>query len=245
MNKSSLLFFSLFFSSIKSIIATTTTTTTSTATDISWIHWIFSQIGNIISTMITISQLPMLPFIWLTQWLWQQLVITPYHMAIDTTTILYPIFVYCAAACFCGVLIGGCSGFAAEAIITMFINATWGKEVANQNRKKKLIPSSRENDYQKEEEKYNQEEEDEEDEEEEEEDYHHRVWHRPSIQSPTSSLYRLSMSTDTSFSFDTSAPSSFYDNKPEHWHGDEDPEEIASFLRQRRKLQQQQQQQQS
>ncbi|KAI9308210.1 hypothetical protein BJ944DRAFT_227929 [Cunninghamella echinulata] len=177
--------------------------------------------------MIAISQLPMLPFIWLTQWLWQQLVITPYHMAIDTTTILYPIFIYCAAACFCGVLIGGCSGFAAEAIITMFINATWGKEVANQNKKKKLIPSSRENDFQKE--------------KDSEEDYHQRVWHRPSIQSPTSSLYRLSMSSDASFSFDTSGPSSFYDNKPDHWHGDEDPEEIASFLRQRRKLQQQQQ----
>lgn len=227
MNRGSLFFFFV-FSSIKSIIATTTTAaTTATAADISWIRWIFSQIGNIVSSMITISQLPMLPFVWLTQWLWQQLVITPYHMAIDTTTILYPIFIYCAAACFCGVLIGGCSGFAAEAIITMFINATWGKEVANQNKKKKLISSSRENDFQKEEDN-------------EEEDYHHRVWHRPSIQSPTSSLYRLSMSSDTSFSFDTSAPSSFYDNKPDHWHGDEDPEEIASFLRQRRKLQQQQ-----
>ncbi|KAI8093301.1 uncharacterized protein BX664DRAFT_357759 [Halteromyces radiatus] len=112
---------------------------------------------------------------------------------------MYPVLMYCGAASICGLIIGGCSGFAVEAITSAMINATWGKQHDDNF---STINSM--------------------DEMEEDESM-----------SPTSSLYRFSISSDT-----FSSPSSFYDDKPDDWHGDEDPEEIASFLRQRRRFQQ-------
>ncbi|CAO3621641.1 unnamed protein product [Cunninghamella blakesleeana] len=235
------------------IIATTETDTMEHP--LSWLSWLLIKIHHVISTMIRISQLPMLPFLWMTQWLFQQLVITPYHMAVETTHILYPILIYCAAACFCGAIIGFCSGFATEAIITMFINATWGKEVAKKYRDKKRNKnknsSSRENETPSSSKRIVKEE-DEEDENDNEtfsllsssslkkEEINDHEWNQPTIQSPTSSFYRFSISSDTSSI--QPIPTSFYDDKPDHWYGnDDDPEEIASFLRQRRKLHQHQQ----
>ncbi|CAO3583608.1 unnamed protein product [Absidia cylindrospora] len=158
-----------------------------------------------------------LPFLWMTRWLWRHLILTPWTMAVHATHIMYPVLIYCGAACLCGLIIGGCSGFAAEAMSSA----------------QQLLEAEDEAEVDDTETIFSQ---DTYDDTMDETDS--MYWRRASQHSPASSVYRFSISSDPFMT--SSRPSSFYDDKPNDWNGNEDPEEIASFLRQRRKQQQQQ-----
>lgn len=202
----------------------------------SWASWVWKQWTSILRMIWTVSSLPLRPFIWLAQLVWRHLILTPYGLLVQAIYIMYPVLLFCGAACICGLIIGGCSGFAAEALSSALINATWGKQPTDKTEDDDDddddTASTHSHDYDNEDDSqawgYGESDMD---------------WRRTSSRhSPASSLYRFSISSSDPYGL--SRPSSFYDDKPEDWQGDEDPEEIASFLRQRRKFQQQQQQQQ-
>lgn len=68
------------------------------------------------------------PIMWLTNNLWAGFVAKPYHLFMHVARVLYPVTLFCAAAIFCGLFIGGCAGFAAEAFSSILISATWGPQ---------------------------------------------------------------------------------------------------------------------
>jgi hypothetical protein len=203
--------------------------------DPSWVSWLWNQWTSLLRLIWTVSSLPLRPFIWLTQLIWRHLILTPYALLVQAIYIMYPVLLFCGAACICGLVIGGCSGFAAEALSSALINATWGKQP-----REKTTEDDDDDDTAS----THSHDDDNEDYENDSQAWGYGEsdmdWQRTSSRhSPASSLYRFS----TSDPYGLSRPSSFYDDKPEDWQGDEDPEEIASFLRQRRTFQQQQQQQ--
>ncbi|ORZ13173.1 hypothetical protein BCR42DRAFT_419331 [Absidia repens] len=200
----------------------------------SWFYWVWHQWKVIMKMVFKIASLPILPFLWMTRWLWRHLILTPWTMAVHATHIMYPVLIYCGAACLCGLIIGGCSGFAAEAMSSAVINATWGKPTSID--KQQLLEAEDEAEEDDTETIFSQ---DTYDNNADETDS--MYWRQASQHSPASSIYRFSISSDPFMT--SSRPSSFYDDKSNDWHGNEDPEEIASILRQRRKQQQQQQQQ--
>ncbi|KAI8335866.1 hypothetical protein BC941DRAFT_429616 [Chlamydoabsidia padenii] len=202
----------------------------------SWISWAWQQWTAVFKLILNLSSLPIRPFVWLAQELWRHLVLTPLTLLVQVLNYMYPVLLFCGAACLCGLIIGGCSGFAAEALSSAVINATWGKQPIDKNT--------------------NNDDDDDDDDDDtattdsQEEEDNDQTWndndkmgdidwrHTSSRHSSVSSLYRLSISSSDPYVL--SRPSSFYDDKPDDWHGNEDPEEIASFLRQRRRFQQQQ-----
>jgi hypothetical protein len=77
------------------------------------------------------------PLIYLLGFLWREVVIKPYTLAAHVAHLLYPVTLFCLAAVFCGAVIGGFAGFAAEACSSLIISATWGPEALEQNKKKR------------------------------------------------------------------------------------------------------------
>lgn len=68
------------------------------------------------------------PIMWLTSNLWSSFVAKPYYLFMHVARTLYPITLFCLAAICCGLFIGGCAGFAAEAFSSILISATWGPQ---------------------------------------------------------------------------------------------------------------------
>lgn len=68
------------------------------------------------------------PFLWIFQLSWSILVLKPLDLFLYVNRTLYPITMFCLAAVFCGLFIGGCAGFAAEAVSSIMITATWGPQ---------------------------------------------------------------------------------------------------------------------
>ncbi|KAI8332847.1 hypothetical protein BC941DRAFT_455331 [Chlamydoabsidia padenii] len=50
----------------------------------------------------------------------------------------YPIVIFLSVAVICGIVIGCCAGFTAEALSSFFINATWGPQVSSSTSSKEL-----------------------------------------------------------------------------------------------------------
>ncbi|KAI8063793.1 hypothetical protein BC940DRAFT_306870 [Gongronella butleri] len=187
--------------------------------DISWLVWGLQCVQSTVLFTWWMCRLPFLPVIWTTAWLWQRLVMAPVLMAMEATSLMYPVLVYCLAAGMCGVIIGGCGGFALEAMSSALLNATWGKTADD-----KPLDTSFDTMYDRENDKGDGKDDD-------YDDDASSYWGRPSLDSPTSSFYRFSMDQGS-----RSRPISFYDDLPENWEGDDqDPEQIASYLRQRRR----------
>ncbi|KAI8087022.1 uncharacterized protein B0P05DRAFT_533389 [Gilbertella persicaria] len=69
-----------------------------------------------------------LPFLWLLRACWTHFVIKPLDMCLYVFHVLYPVIMFCLAAMGCGLFIGGCAGFAAEACSSLLISATWGPQ---------------------------------------------------------------------------------------------------------------------
>lgn len=69
------------------------------------------------------------PAVWLLHWLWITFIVQPFQLALHVARVLYPVAMFCLAAVVCGTVIGGCAGFAAEAISAFAISATWGKPI--------------------------------------------------------------------------------------------------------------------
>ncbi|ORZ22618.1 hypothetical protein BCR42DRAFT_488151 [Absidia repens] len=55
-------------------------------------------------------------------------IVRPFAFLSQLCHVLYPIAVYFSFAIVCGLIIGGCAGFTAEALSSFFINATWGTQ---------------------------------------------------------------------------------------------------------------------
>jgi hypothetical protein len=70
------------------------------------------------------------PFLWIIKFSWHQLVTKPFDLLVYTLHVLYPVLMFFLAAICCGVFIGGCAGFAAEAFSSILISATWGPQQA-------------------------------------------------------------------------------------------------------------------
>ena len=75
---------------------------------------------KIISTLL-------LPVYYLISFCWRNMVTRPFALLMNIGHTLYPVLMYCIAAICCGTLIGGCAGFAAEAIASFTISTTWGR----------------------------------------------------------------------------------------------------------------------
>lgn len=69
------------------------------------------------------------PILWITTNLWSSFITKPFQLFMHLAHILYPVIVFCIAAVCCGLFIGGCAGFAAEAFSSILISATWGPPV--------------------------------------------------------------------------------------------------------------------
>ncbi|KAI9010917.1 hypothetical protein CLU79DRAFT_772584 [Phycomyces nitens] len=68
------------------------------------------------------------PVYWLARLCWTGLVVKPVLLFAHICYVLWPITLFCLVAVCCGLLIGGCAGFAAEAFSSVLISATWGTE---------------------------------------------------------------------------------------------------------------------
>ncbi|OBZ87754.1 hypothetical protein A0J61_04194 [Choanephora cucurbitarum] len=106
------------------------------------------------------------PFLWLLRACWSVFLIRPLDLLFYLYSVFYPVIMFCLAAVGCGLFIGGCAGFASEALSTLLITTTWGPQPTS-----KQIPT--------------------EDEEEEEEPIRPRrqFEHRPSSSSSTTSIW--------------------------------------------------------
>ena len=65
---------------------------------------------------------------------WHNLVARPFALFLHITHALYPVAMYCLAAVCCGTLIGGCAGFAAEAVSAFAIRTMWGRQSKEERR---------------------------------------------------------------------------------------------------------------
>ncbi|KAG2210611.1 hypothetical protein INT46_005287 [Mucor plumbeus] len=82
----------------------------------------------LIGFMIRITMYSVSPLIWLSSACWHQFVTKPLDLFLHVVNILYPVIMFCVAAICCGIFIGGCAGFAAEAFSSILISATWGPQ---------------------------------------------------------------------------------------------------------------------
>ncbi|KAI9499551.1 hypothetical protein BDB00DRAFT_6566 [Zychaea mexicana] len=78
------------------------------------------SIYNVITTLL-------LPVYYVLAFFWRNMVSRPFELLLNIGHALYPVAMYCLAAICCGTLIGGCAGFAAEAIASFTISTTWGR----------------------------------------------------------------------------------------------------------------------
>ncbi|KAJ8655386.1 hypothetical protein O0I10_008878 [Lichtheimia ornata] len=62
---------------------------------------------------------------------WRILIVRPWELFVSFIHVVYPVALFCFAAVLCGTIIGGCAGFAAEAIAWFSITATWGRSAAS------------------------------------------------------------------------------------------------------------------
>lgn len=82
----------------------------------------------LIGFMIRITMYLISPLIWLFSTCWHQFVTKPLDLFLHVLHVLYPVIMFCVAAICCGIFIGGCAGFAAEAFSSILISATWGPQ---------------------------------------------------------------------------------------------------------------------
>ncbi|OAD75470.1 hypothetical protein PHYBLDRAFT_166706 [Phycomyces blakesleeanus NRRL 1555(-)] len=80
---------------------------------------LFSSIWKLIMTLLW-------PVSWLVRLCWTGLVVKPAMLFAHICYVLWPITLFCLMAVLCGLVIGGCAGFAAEAFSSVLISATWG-----------------------------------------------------------------------------------------------------------------------
>jgi hypothetical protein len=102
-----------------------TALSTAVSLSISFFKYLFAFVINVIQYLLA-------PFGWLVRTLWSQLVAKPFALFLHVMHILYPVLMFCAAAIGCGLFIGGCAGFAAEAFSNLLITATWGPQPKEQ-----------------------------------------------------------------------------------------------------------------
>ena len=81
----------------------------------------FSFLLNCILTVLT-------PVTWIAHTVWSNFVAKPFGLFMAAAHIVYPVILFCIAAVACGLFIGGCAGFAAEAFSSLLISATWGPQ---------------------------------------------------------------------------------------------------------------------
>ncbi|KAL9539866.1 hypothetical protein MBANPS3_010017 [Mucor bainieri] len=84
----------------------------------------------LIGFIINITMYMLSPILWLSSTCWHQFVTKPLDLFLHVLHVLYPVIMFCVAAICCGVFIGGCAGFAAEAFSSILISATWGPQEA-------------------------------------------------------------------------------------------------------------------
>lgn len=87
----------------------------------SFFHSFFYFIYKCITTLLS-------PILWITTNAWSNFVTKPFQLFLHLAHILYPVTLFCVAAICCGLFIGGCAGFAAEACSSLLISATWGPQ---------------------------------------------------------------------------------------------------------------------
>ncbi|KAG0185648.1 hypothetical protein DFQ28_009028 [Apophysomyces sp. BC1034] len=68
------------------------------------------------------------PLFWVVRLCWNGFVMKPFALFLHVSYVLYPVMMFCLAAVCCGLVIGGCAGFAAEGFSALLITATWGSE---------------------------------------------------------------------------------------------------------------------
>lgn len=105
-------------------------TSTTLAYDMGW-----AMLNNIGWFALTISRwlamgvyaVVIWPAIWLASWCWHWLLAPPLAWVMHVLHVMYPVLMYCLAAVCCGLIMGGCAGFAAEALSSLTVAATWGR----------------------------------------------------------------------------------------------------------------------
>ncbi|CDH57183.1 predicted protein [Lichtheimia corymbifera JMRC:FSU:9682] len=75
---------------------------------------------------------------------WRILIVRPWELFVSFIHVIYPVALFCFAAVLCGTIIGGCAGFAAEAIAWFSITATWGRSAASISSKQQRIQAAEE-----------------------------------------------------------------------------------------------------
>jgi hypothetical protein len=103
------------------ILHIVTALSTAVSLSVSFFKYLFGFVINVIQYLFA-------PFSWLFSTLWSQLVTKPFALFLHVMHILYPVLMFCVAAIGCGLFIGGCAGFAAEAFSNLLITATWGPQ---------------------------------------------------------------------------------------------------------------------
>ncbi|KAK4512235.1 Protein kinase [Mucor velutinosus] len=86
----------------------------------------------LIGFIIKITMYMLSPILWLLGTCWHQFVTKPLDLLLHVLRVLYPLIMFCVAAICCGVFIGGCAGFAAEAFSSILISATWGPQATKE-----------------------------------------------------------------------------------------------------------------
>lgn len=88
----------------------------------------FTFFKSMFSFFMTCISTACFPFLWIARNLWSQFVVKPFDLFMHVVQFLYPVILFCFAAVCCGLFIGGCAGFAAEACSSLLISATWGPQ---------------------------------------------------------------------------------------------------------------------
>ncbi|CAO3640299.1 unnamed protein product [Mucor fragilis] len=86
----------------------------------------------LIGFIIKITMYMLSPLLWVSSTCWHQFVTKPLDLFLHVLHVLYPVIMFCVAAICCGVFIGGCAGFAAEAFSSILISATWGPQATKE-----------------------------------------------------------------------------------------------------------------
>ncbi|GAN11510.1 hypothetical protein MAM1_0643d11073 [Mucor ambiguus] len=86
----------------------------------------------LIGFIVKITMYMLSPILWLSSTCWHQFVTKPLDLFLHVLHVLYPVIMFCVAAICCGMFIGGCAGFAAEALSSILISATWGPQATKE-----------------------------------------------------------------------------------------------------------------
>ncbi|KAI8088987.1 uncharacterized protein BX664DRAFT_331911 [Halteromyces radiatus] len=90
------------------------------------LHYLVTICSYCLYALVKIIYVAVLTILWPVYLICSFFILRPLYYFYHLCQLLYPVAIYLGVAVICGIIIGGCAGFTAEALSSIILNATWG-----------------------------------------------------------------------------------------------------------------------